>query len=189
IREITPAGDVSTFAGLPGADGAMDGSLQSARFRSPAELTFDRNGNLFVADSMNQIIREIGTNGLVQTISGLPGVFGATNGVNGQGRFFNPYGLAFEPDGSLIVSDTYNEMIRLVTVPFMIAVQQSEGNKLVLSWDSVIGRNYQVQYMTSADCAIWSNLDAPVTAACPILVQTDSIASSSGKIYRVIILQ
>ena len=75
IRKITTNGVVTTFAGKAGADGSTDGDLNSARFRSPAELVFDRKGNLFVADSFNQTIREISTNGIVSTVSGVGGNF------------------------------------------------------------------------------------------------------------------
>ena len=73
IRKIAPDGTVTTFAGVAGLDGAVDGDVNSARFRSPAELAFDRKGNLFVADSLNQTVREISTNGIVSTVSGAAG--------------------------------------------------------------------------------------------------------------------
>ena len=57
IRKITPDGTVTTFAGAAGVDGSADGDLSSARFRSPAELVFDRKGHLFVADSFSQTVR------------------------------------------------------------------------------------------------------------------------------------
>jgi sugar lactone lactonase YvrE len=191
IRKITMNAVVTTFAGVAGADGSEDGDVHSARFRSPASLTFDRKGNLFVADSFNQTIREISTNGIVRTVSGVAGMFGSTNGVNGQGRFYNPYGLAFGADGSLLVADTYNELIRAVIVPFNVGFQISNGNKLVtLSWDAVIGRTYQVQCKAGADSAVWSNLGAPITATSSTISQTDNISGyAPAKIYRVIISQ
>ena len=78
IRKITPDGTVTTFAGAAGVDGAVDGDVNSARFRSPAELAFDRKGNLFVADSFNQTVREISTNGIVSTVSGAAGISAPT---------------------------------------------------------------------------------------------------------------
>ena len=191
IRKITTNGVVTTFAGAAGLDGAADGVATAARFRSPAELVFDQTGNLFVADSFNQTIREISTNGIVSTVSGMAGIFGGTNGVNGQGRFYNPYGLAFGTDGSLLVADTYNELIRLVMVPFNVSFQMSNGNNVVtLSWDAVIGKTYQTQYKTGMSSTTWSNLGAPITATSPALSQTDNAAGSAPqKFYRVIITQ
>ena len=191
IRKITTNGVVTTSAGAAGADGAADGNLSAARFRSPAELVFDQNGNLFVADSFNQTIREISTNGIVSTVSGIAGIFGSTNGVNRQGRFYNPYGLAFGADGSLLVSDTCNELTRWVIVPFNVRFQMSSGNNdVTLSWGAVIGKTYQTQYKTGMSSAIWSNLGAPITATSPAFSQTDNAAGSTPrKFYRVIITQ
>jgi sugar lactone lactonase YvrE len=191
IRKVTTNGMVTTFAGKAGADGSADGDVSSARFRSPAELVFDQRGNLFVADSFNQTIREISTNGMVSTVSGAARDFGSANGVNGQGRFFNPYGLAFGVDGSLLVADTYNELIRVVIVPFRITLQPSDENSLVtLSWDGVLGKKYQVQYKDTMNAAVWSNLGAPVTATSSTVTQTDTVdGAASQRLYRVIIVE
>ncbi len=59
IRRITPDGAVSTWAGVPGVDGCVDGDAPSAKFCKPAELAIDRKNNLFVADSFNHVIRRI----------------------------------------------------------------------------------------------------------------------------------
>jgi sugar lactone lactonase YvrE len=186
IRKITPDGTVTTFAGVAGADGSTDGTLTNARFRSPAELVFDKKGNLFVADSLNQVIRKISTNGIVSTVSGAAGIFGASDGVNGAGRFYNPYGLAIGADGGLMMTDTYNELVRTVLVPFKLSLQMSgAAQTAVISWDAVIGKNYQVQFKNDLTAA-WTNLGAQVTATNLSLSATDNAAGGSKqRVYRV----
>ena len=185
IRKITPNATVTTFAGAAGQDGANDGALTLARFRSPAELAFDKKGNLFVADSFNQTIREISTNGIVSTVGGAAGISGTNNGVNGAGKFYNPYGLAVAADGSLLVADTYNELVRVVLVPFKLSLRLSGASRTVtISWDAVIGKSYQVQF-TDNLTAGWTNLGAPVTAAALSLSATNNSASGS-RVYRVV---
>jgi sugar lactone lactonase YvrE len=188
IRKITTNGGVTTFTGAAGVDGSADGNLSAARFRSPAELVFDRNGNLFVADSFNQTVREISTNGIVSTVSGAAGISSTTDGVNGTGRFYNPYGMALGADGSLVVADTYNELVRIVLVPFKLSLQVSGAARAVtLSWAAVVGKQYQVQFKDDLTAA-WSNLGSPVTATNLNLSATDTAAAGSPqRIYRVLL--
>jgi len=188
IRKITANGIVTTFAGAAGLDGSADGSVTAARFRSPAELVFDQKGNLFVADSLNQVIREITTNGVVSTVSGATGISGSNDGTNGIGRFYNPYGLAIDADGALFMTDTYNELVRAVLVPFKLSLQLSGAARTVtISWDAVIGKKYQVQFRNDLSAA-WSNLGSPAVATNLNLSATDNAAvASPQRIYRVLL--
>ena len=186
IRKITPTGMVTTFAGAAGVDGSADGTLTNARFRSPAELAFDKKGNLFVADSLNQVIRKISTDGIVSTVSGAAGIFGTNDGVNGAGRFYNPYGLAIGADGGLMMTDTYNELVRAVFVPFKLSLQMpGAAGAVTISWDAVIGKNYQVQFKNNL-AAAWTNLGPSVTATNLSLSATDN-AANPQRVYQVLV--
>ena len=187
IRQIAPDGTVTTFAGAAGVDGAADGDLNSARFRSPAELAFDRKGNLFVADSLNQTVRKISTNGVVSTVSGVAGIYGAADGLNGAARFYNPYGLVVRADGSLLVADTYNELVRKVLVPFRLSLQISGASTAAtLSWDAVSGQTYQVQFRDGLT-GTWTNLGLSATATNLNLSATDNGGAGPQRFYRVLV--
>jgi len=187
IRKITTNAVVTTFAGMAGSDGSADGNSGSARFRSPAQLAFDHRGNLFVADSFNQTIREITRDGNVSTVSGSPGVSGTNDGINGAGHFFNPYGIAVATDGSLVVSDTYNELMRVVLAPFKLTLQTSGASRATaISWFGVIGKTYQVQFADGGTNA-WIDLGTPITATNLSLNITDNSPAPSGtRLYRVL---
>jgi len=79
IRKITPAGAVTTLAGLAGTQGSADGTGSAARFFNPSGVATDGSGNVYVADTSNNTIR-IGTTALadVATIDLSTGARGAT---------------------------------------------------------------------------------------------------------------
>ncbi len=57
IRKITPAGVVTTLAGLAGSPGSNDGTGDNVRFRVPSGIAVDQAGVLYVADANNHTIR------------------------------------------------------------------------------------------------------------------------------------
>jgi len=115
IRKITPAGVVSTLAGLAGMEGSNDGQGAEARFFGPKGVAVDGAGNVYVADSGNHTIRKITPNGNVSPVAGAPGIRGCTNGTGGAARFNFPTGIAVDGNGNLYVADNVNNTIRKIT--------------------------------------------------------------------------
>lgn len=116
IRKISPSGEVSTFAGMMGFGGSVDGSASQARFRQPRGIAVDANNNIFVADSDNHTIRKILSDGTVSTLAGLSQTTGSSDGLGGLARFNLPTFLCVSSDGNLFVADTSNHTIRKVTI-------------------------------------------------------------------------
>jgi len=69
IRKVTPAGNVTTLAGLPGIAGLMDGTGGTAWFNQPQGLARDASGALYVTDTGNAAIRKVTPAGTVTTLS------------------------------------------------------------------------------------------------------------------------
>jgi sugar lactone lactonase YvrE len=105
--------DTNLFAGsgnpyLPG--GYLDATGGTARFNAPRGMAFAANGDLFVADSANHVIRRITPAGVVTTFAGAAGEAGSIDGAGPAARFNTPIALAFDPSGNLVV-------LELGTVP------------------------------------------------------------------------
>jgi len=115
IRKITPAGVVSTLAGLAGNPGAADGTNSKARFNRPVGIALDSATNLFVTDSLNHVVRKITPAGTVSTIAGMAGVWGSADGTNNAARFFQPHGIVADGPGGFLVADSGNQTVRRIS--------------------------------------------------------------------------
>lgn len=107
-------GILSSISGENGAAGHHDGTGGGARFNDPMGLARDSQGNLFVCDARNHVIRKISPAGIVSTVAGEPGEFGAANGIGSAARFYFPADIAIAPDGTLYIADSGNHCIRKI---------------------------------------------------------------------------
>ena len=112
IRKVTPAGVVTTFAGVAGSYGSADGAGSAARFSTPSGITVDAAGNLFVVDKGNNTIRKITPTGVVTTLAGRTGYNGNRDGAGSIAQFYYPEGIAVNTAGAVFVADNRNSLIR-----------------------------------------------------------------------------
>ena len=112
IRRVAPDGTVTTLAG-DGIAGFRDGPGAQARFHGPMGVAVDGQGRVFVADTWNDRIRVIETDGRVRTLAGGDGP-GFFNGEGTRARFDTPTGLALDAEGRLWVADTGNRALRRI---------------------------------------------------------------------------
>lgn len=114
IRKVTPSGVVTTLAGSPRVSGTAEGTGSSARFTSPQGVAVDANGNIYVADTNNHVIREVTPNGVVTTLAGSPKASGTADGTGSAAQFTQLQGVAVDGSGNLYVADINNHTIRKV---------------------------------------------------------------------------
>jgi hypothetical protein len=114
IRKITPAGMVTTIAGLAGESGEIDGIGGAARFTSPYAIAADSAGNLFVAEMSSHTLRKITSGGVVTTLAGRVGETGHADGIGTNATFYAPHGIASDKTGSVYVADFGNNTVRKI---------------------------------------------------------------------------
>jgi sugar lactone lactonase YvrE len=115
IRRINSLGGVTTLAGSAGMRGSTNGPGSAARFNNPQGLAVDKVGNMFVADTGNQVVRKITSAGVVTTLAGSAGHRGNSDGTGSTARFTDPDGIAVDVAGNAYVADTLNFTIRKIT--------------------------------------------------------------------------
>jgi sugar lactone lactonase YvrE len=132
IRKISPAGEVTTFAGQAGTAGGTDGPANAARFSWPAGIACAADGGLFVADTNNHCIRYISAESVVSTFAGSAGQYGIADGPPDQARFSSPGALAVGADGTLYIADSGSGIIRMI---------QPGGNVVTIAGSAYEGDN------------------------------------------------
>jgi sugar lactone lactonase YvrE len=155
IRKISSSGVVTTFAGTVGVAGFANGNGTAAQFAYPQGLTTDAAGNVYVADSGNNVIRMITPAGVVTTLAGT-GSAGATNGMAAAAQFNHPDAVAIDASGDVFVADTNNSVIREISAAGMVTtLAGSAGNA---GWANGTGVAAQFDHPQSVAIDISGNL-------------------------------
>jgi serine/threonine protein kinase, bacterial len=129
IRKIDTEGNISTIAGTGDSDHYGDnGPALEAAFRDPNALASDSEGNIFIADTANNLIRRIDTKGVVTTFAG--------NGEHSDSGDGGPAlkasirsmdDIEFNPAGELHILGTNTHKVRKITKDGKIMTVAGKG--------------------------------------------------------------
>ncbi len=100
IRKITFTGAVSIVAPILGGPGFVNGTGAAARFNTPNGVATDASGNVYVADTLNYVIRKVTPAGTASTFASVAS---------------SAYGVAVDSNGNVYVADTFNQTIDKIT--------------------------------------------------------------------------
>jgi sugar lactone lactonase YvrE len=132
IRKVTPDGQINTVAGVGVSGFAGDnGPAIAARINHPTGVALDGSGNMFIADFSNYRVRKVSPAGVISTVAG-NGVIGGPVGDGGpavSARLNNPFDVALDGRGNLLIADTENQRIRKVTADGTISTVAGNGTE------------------------------------------------------------
>jgi hypothetical protein len=163
---------------------------------SPAGITVDRAGTIYVADSAGTIrkLTPVGRTWISSTIGGLAGARGSTDGTNSAARFDGAFGIAVDRNGNLFVTDGSNYTVRqglpvsISPLPPLIQSILARDGLVTFTWSTTPGRSYQVQYSPNLTSTNWINLGNSLTAGDSTVSANDAIRPNKARFYRVIML-
>jgi hypothetical protein len=130
VREVTPGGIISTFAGTGAAAYTGDGGPATlAALNSPGGLAWDSSGDLIIADTSNHVIRKVSPSGVITTIAGTgTGGFSGDGGPATLAQLQMPEGVTVDPyTGDLYFGDFGNWRIRKISPSGVITTVAGTG--------------------------------------------------------------
>ncbi len=129
IRKIDPAGIITTIAGSGAAGYSGDGGpALEATMRCPWAVALDAQGNLFLSDISNNVVRKIDSSGIITTVAG-----NGVQGYNGDGiaatsaSLNYPRGVLLDGAGNFYIADTNNHRVRKVDASGIINTVAGTG--------------------------------------------------------------
>ncbi len=132
VRLGDTSGNIRTFAGTPTVSGfGGDGGLAtgpSAALNLPTDVTIDSNGNLYIADRLNERIRMVSALGVLSTVAGTgTSGFSGDGGAATSGNLYTPSGIAVDGQGNLYIGDYFNNRLREVSFGRVISTLAGNG--------------------------------------------------------------
>ena len=129
IRMVGTNGIITTVAGNGGQGFMGDGSAATkATLYYPSGVSLDTLGNLYIADTYNNRIRKVATDGIITTVAGNgTGGFSGDGGAATNASLGGPLGVALDDLGNLFIVDTVNNRIRIVDSTGVISTLAGNG--------------------------------------------------------------
>jgi RHS repeat-associated protein len=148
VRRVDPSGIIRTVAGN-GVNGFSGdgGPATQAQIWDPGGIALGTDGSLYIADSGNNRVRRIGTDGIITTVAGNGlGLFGGDGGLATQAQLSDPERVALGPDGSLYIADRANLRVRQVSPSGIITTVAGSGGVPGYGGDGFAATQAQLNY-------------------------------------------
>jgi hypothetical protein len=155
----------------------MEGRLPAHCSGDPADVIFDSSGNLYISDSINDLIREINSSGTISTFAGscpatpCTGAFAGDGGAATKASLNSPSGMTFDSSANFYIADTDNFEIRKVT----------GGTISTVAGENSLGASFAGDLGAATSAGLWNSSGVAVDPAGNIY-----IADAYNNVVRVV---
>lgn len=127
---------ISTVAGNGTKGYSGNGGIAiNAHLYYPSDIVFDKDGNMYISDENNNVVRKIDASGIISGFAGngfgagtLSGGYAGDGGIATAAELYSPIGLAFDTSGNLYVADEGNNVVRKIDKLGMITTIAGNGS-------------------------------------------------------------
>src|ERR1035438_6150698 len=129
VRQAQPGGNLFTIAGNGNASYFGDGGAATkGSVNQPEGAAVDSLGNVYIADTLDHVVRKVTTNGVITTMAGngSPGYSGDGGPAN-RAHLNQPRGVALDAGGNVYVADTGNNQVRRIDAQGTITTVDTSG--------------------------------------------------------------
>jgi uncharacterized protein (TIGR03437 family) len=175
VRKRAAGGTIANLAGTNVAGYAGDGAAAtSAQLNLPLGVALDTAGNLYIADTLNSMVRKVATGGTITTVAGSTlGGYGGDGGAATSAQLYEPFAVTVDAAGNLYLSDTFNHAVRKVAVDGTITTVAGSGTR-GYSGDGGLATQAKLNYPAGLAVDAAGNLYIADSLNCRIRVVTPS---------------
>jgi len=172
VEEVTPSGRLAVVAGTGSQGAATPGPATNSDLNDPSGVAVDGAGNLYIADSGNEVVEKVTPAGMLSVVVGTGNEGAPTPGAATRSDLSVPYGVAVDAAGNLYIADYLNRVVEKVTPSGRLSVVAGTVNHLPLSPGPATN--------TFVQCAPSERVSTPGPATTSELCAPSGVAVGSG---------
>ncbi len=156
LRKINNYGIISTVAGngLLGSSG-NGGAAIAARLNYPAGATMDAEGNIYISDYGNDMVRKINTSGVISAFAGTGAAgYNSDCRIPTTAQIKSPLGIIMSNDGGIILSDEGNSRIRKIHTSNYPSISISGDSDICIGNTSLLVSSYSGSNWISSNTSV-----------------------------------
>jgi len=143
VEKVTPTGTLSIFAGTGYGGTPTPGPATSSDLSVPCGVTVDSSGNVYIADTFNNLVEKVTQGGTLSIIAGTGNQGAPTAGPATSSALFYPTGVATDSTNNVFIVDAYNNLVEKVianslaiTTPVLVPATATFGHAYSTSFQA-----------------------------------------------------